>query len=266
MNLSRRTWLAAAALAPQVSQGQSKTPIIDAHCHAGIGQAMTAPWTTHARIEVTLRHMAEAGIDRTVIFPVNDADYEKPNQAIADLCGKYPGKFIGFAKHDPETEQGRIRRMLRHEVEQLGLRGLKLHKLPTREVLDAVAELGIPILYHPKEVSMFYAIAQEYPQVTLLMAHLGCYLSKTPEWHLEAIAIAKRYPNVYLETSAVLAQKYLELAVKELGAERLVFGSDGPENDSRLELYKLRLLKLQPADEAKVLGGNIQRLLPKGSL
>jgi predicted TIM-barrel fold metal-dependent hydrolase len=96
---------------------------------------MTAPWTTRARIEVTLEHMAEAGIDKTVLLPVNDADYEKQNQGIADFCARYPGKFIGFAKHDPETEQGRIRRMLRHEVEELGLRGLKLHKLPTRGVL-----------------------------------------------------------------------------------------------------------------------------------
>jgi predicted TIM-barrel fold metal-dependent hydrolase len=227
---------------------------------------MTAPWTTRARIEVTLEHMAEAGIDKTVLFPVNDADYEKQNQGIADFCARYPGKFIGFAKHDPETEQGRIRRMLRHEVEELGLRGLKLHKLPTREVLDVVAEFKIPILWHPKEVSLFYTIAAGYPQVTLIMAHLGSYSSKNLGWHYEAIAIARRFPNAYLETSAVVAQRFLEMAVKELGPEKILFGSDGPENDSRVELYKIRLLKLPSADEAMVLGGNIQRLLPKGSV
>ena len=67
--------------------------IVDCHCHAGFGQAMTAPWTTHARIEVTLKHMAKAGIDKTVVFPVNDAEYQKPNQTIAELCGRYPGKL-----------------------------------------------------------------------------------------------------------------------------------------------------------------------------
>jgi len=209
--------------------------------------------------------MAEAGIDRTIIFPVNDADYRAQNQKIAECCGRYPGKFVGFAKHDPETEQGRIRGMLRYEVEKLGLRGLKLHKLPTREVLDAVAELGIPVLYHAKEVSVFYGIARDYPQVTLIMAHLGCYLSKNVAWHLEAIAIARKHANVYLETSGVHAHRFLAMAVKELGPERVIFGSDGPGGDSRLELYKIKLLKLPPVDEAKVLGGNIQRLLPKGS-
>jgi uncharacterized protein len=258
--------MSTAALGAQTALAQARPVIVDAHCHAGFGQAMTAPWTTRARIEVTLQHMAEAGIDKTVLFPVNDADYEKPNQAIAELCGRYSGKFIGFAKHDPETEQGRIGPMLRHEVEKLGLRGLKLHKLPTREVLDAVAELKIPVLYHPREVSMFYAIAAGYPQVTLIMAHLGSYLSNNVAWHYEAIAIARRFPNVYLETSGVVAHRFLEMAIKELGPEKIIFGSDGPENDSRLEIYKIRLLKLPPADEAKVLGGNIQRLLPEGSV
>jgi predicted TIM-barrel fold metal-dependent hydrolase len=264
MELSRRMMLVGApALGARAAP---KSLIIDAHCHVGKGQVLAAPWTTHAPIEPTLRHMAEAGIDKTIIFPVNDADYRLQNRQIAEYCARYPGKFIGFAKHDPDTEQGRIRDMLRHEVEKLGLRGLKLHKQPTREILDAVAELGIPVLYHPKEVSMFYSIARDYPHVTLIMAHLGCYLSKNVAWHLEAIAIARQYPNVYLETSGVHAYRFLEMAVKELGPERVVFGSDGPGGDSRLELYKIRLLKLPPADEAQVLGGNIQRLLPKGSV
>ena len=267
MKLSRRTLLASLpAFSAMPGEAQVKQLVIDAHCHVGYGQAMTAPWTTRAPVEIVLRHMEEAGIDRTVIFPVNDADYEKPNQRVAETCGHYQGKFIGFAKHDPETERGRIERLLRHEVENLGLKGLKLHKLPTREVLDVVAGLRIPIIYHPKEVSMFHMIAGGYPQITFFMAHMGCYLSKDVTWHYQAIDIARRYPNVYLETSGVVAQSFLELAVQELGPDRILFGSDGPENDSRLELFKIRLLKLTPDAEAKVLGGNVQRLLPKGSL
>src|SRR5437868_6216215 len=138
---------------------------------------MSAPWTTRAGVEVTLDHMAEAGIDRTVIFPINNDQFEKPNQEIAEICGRYSGKFVGFAKHDPQTEAGRIAPMLRHEIESLGLKGLKLHRLPTREVLDVVAELSIPILYHPEKVANFHMIAAEYPKVPLIMAHLGSFAS-----------------------------------------------------------------------------------------
>ena len=262
MNISRRSFLAAAP----ALHAQARPLVIDAHCHAGRGQGMSAPWTTRASVEVTLQHMAEAGIDRTVVFPINNADYEKPNQEIAEICGRHPGKFIGFAKHDPQTEAGRIRALLLREVESLGLKGLKLHRLPTREVLDTVAELGIPILYHPEKVANFHMIAAEYPQISFIMAHLGNFASRDWAEHIAAIGVARRYPNVYLETSSVVFFKFLGVAAAELGAGKLIFGSDGPELDSRVELHKIRLLKLSAADEARVTGGNIARLLPKGTI
>ena len=74
--------------------------------------------------------------------------------------------------------------------------------------------------------------------------------------------MARRYPNVYLETSSVVFFEYLEMAAREMPPEKLIFGSDGPLVDSRVELYKIRLLKLPEDHEAKVLSGNILRLLP----
>ena len=125
--------------------------VIDAHCHAGTGEAMSAPWTTFADPEVTLRRAAEAGIDKTVIFPIENPTYERANEEIARLVEKHPGKFIGFAKHDPQAEAGKIERLLTREVRQLGLKGLKLHKTPTRETLDVVASPGHPDPVPPAE-------------------------------------------------------------------------------------------------------------------
>jgi len=266
-SLSRRRFIAAVPAFLALPLPAKTTPlIIDAHCHAGHGQAMSAPWTTWADPEITLRRMTEAGIHHTIIFPINNSEYQQANQEVAEICERYPGKFIGFAKHDPQTEAGRIRPLLRHEVENLKLKGLKLHRLPTREVLDTVAELGIPILYHPEKVSNFHMIASQYPQIPFIMAHLGSFASQDWTAHLEAIDVARRYPNVYLDTSSVVFFKFLEMAAKELAPEKLIFGSDGPEVDCRSELYKVRLLKLPAADEAKVLGGNILRLLPRGTV
>lgn len=263
----RRAFLAAPiAAAAQTATPDRKALVIDAHCHAGFGTALSAPWTTRADPEVTLRRMEEAGIDRTVIFPIHNERYEAANRQIAEICRRYPKKFIGFAKHEPLEEAGSIPEMLKREVDSLGLRGLKLHRLPTREVLDTVAELGIPVLYHPEKVSNFHLIAQEYPGVPFLIAHLGSFGSKDWTEHLAAIDVAKRYPNVYLETSSVLFWKFLEQAARELPPGKLIFGSDGPELDSRVEIYKIRLLKLKPAEEERVLGGNMAALLPKGTL
>jgi predicted TIM-barrel fold metal-dependent hydrolase len=235
--------------------------IIDCHCHSGKGEAMTAPWTSYADPQVTLRRAAEAGIDKTVIFPIHNPTYEKANREIAGLVARYPDRFIGFAKHDPETEAGKVRRLLTQEVREMGLKGLKLHKLPTREVLDTVAELKIPILFHPPRVSDYHQIASLYPEIPFIMAHLGSFASANYAEHLAAIDVAKRYPNVYLETSSVVFFEFLEMAARELPPEKILFGSDGPLVDSRVELFKIRLLKLPKDHEAKVLSGNILRLL-----
>src|SRR4051794_19090919 len=255
------------ALTPDLgarSLGGSATAglVIDAHCHAGKGEAMSAPWTSFADPEVTLRRAEQAGIDRTVIFPIENPTYERANEEIARLVAEHPGKFIGFAKNDPDREASRTDRLLTPEGKKLGLKGLKLHKTPTREVLDVVEDLGIPILFHPPKVADYHMIAAAYPKVNFIMAHLGSFASQSWSEHLAAIDLARRYPNVYLETSSVVFTEYLELAARELPAEKLIFGSDGPLVDSRVELFKIRLLKLSREDERKVLSGNILRLLP----
>ena len=64
-----------------------------------------------------------------------------------------------------------------------------------------------------------------------------------------------------MDTSSVVFVAYLEQAARELPAEKLIFGSDGPLVDARVELHKIRLLKLPPEKEAQVLAGNLCRLL-----
>jgi hypothetical protein len=44
--------------------------------------------------------------------------------------------------------------------------------------------------------------------------------------------------------------------------DKLLFGSDGPDGDSRVEIYKIRLLKLAKDVERNVLGGTVRRLVP----
>jgi predicted TIM-barrel fold metal-dependent hydrolase len=48
---------------------------------------------------------------------------------------------------------------------------------------------------------------------------------------------------------------------RALPAEKLLFGSDAPLVDARVEYHKIKLLRLSPEKEEKVLGGNIRRLL-----
>jgi uncharacterized protein len=245
----------------------ARARIIDAHCHAGkglnYGKAGSDPWTDFNDPEWTLRRMEEAGIERTIICPINNSSYQDANAEIADCVRRWPARFIGFAKHDPNTEAGRIGAALRHEIRDLGLKGLKLHGQPSPEMLEAAAELRIPIFVHPDSVAELVPIVESSPGVAFILAHLGSFASHEWREHVRAIDAARRLPNLYLDTSSVVFVRYLEMAARELPPTKLVFGSDGPLVDPRVELHKIRLLKLSAEAEAQVLGGNIRRLLAR---
>jgi predicted TIM-barrel fold metal-dependent hydrolase len=244
-----------------------RVAVIDVHCHAGKGlnfaqgDPAAAPWTTFNDPKWVLDQAEEAGIAQSVIFPINNSSYEQANQEIAAYVRQNPRRLIGFAKHDPVAEAGKIRAMLTHEVRKLGLKGLKLHAVPTREILETVAELGIPILLHPPRVGDCLEVVRAHPKINFILAHLGSFASRDYREHLLAIDAARNIANLHLDTSGVLFQRYLEVAARDLPAEKLLFGSDAPLVDARIELYKIRLLKLSRDKEEKVLGGNAQRLL-----
>jgi len=246
------------------SEPVERAPVIDCHVHCGIGQALQAPYSTENPPEHILRNMKLGNIDQCVIFPISNTTYGQANIAIAETCRRFPGKFIGFAKHDALTERFRIRQLLVREVRELGLRGYKSHApQPTKEVLDVVAELKIPMLYHPRQVADLVEIARAYPRIDFILAHLGSPQSRNPQEHLNAIDAAKRHANIHVETSYVLETRYIERAVGELPAEKILFGSDGPDTNNALEVFKIRMLKLPKAQEELILGGNMKRLLGK---
>jgi predicted TIM-barrel fold metal-dependent hydrolase len=247
---------------------QGKPMVIDCHAHVGISrepgtkEELSAPWDTEADPEIILQHARDAGIDRTVIFPIDNTNYKEANEEIAQICQRYPGRFIGYARHNAQTECGQIRSMLFHEIHDLGLRGLKLHEQPNTEILDAVKELGIPVLSDSNQhVELFEEFLPSYPTIDFIAAHSGSDQSADWRQHLVAIDLAKRYANVHLDTAAVVITEYLEKAIKELPAEQILFGSDEPEIDCRLEIFKIRVLNLPKEKEELILGGNILRLL-----
>jgi len=69
---------------------------------------------------------------------------------------------------------------------------------------------------------------RSHRDTAVIIAHLGGYSAAAPGvFTEEAVALAKRYSNVYLDTSAVPLQ-VLEVAVKALPPEKLVNASDYP--------------------------------------
>jgi hypothetical protein len=238
--------------------------IIDCHCHAGKGDGLTGPWDTRASLEKYLHRAAQAGIDRSVLFAAFHSDYAAANRAVARIVASRPDRFYGFAFVHPDRDRGRVLSMVQEAVEQFGFVGIKVHRydaLITREVCEVARTFSLPVLYDVMgEVTVVELLATEYPDVSFIIPHLSSFAD---DWRSQLAFIDHlvRHPNIYTDTSGIRRFDLLEQAVQRAGAEKILFGSDGPWLHSGVELAKVRALRLSPSEEQLVLAGNLLRLI-----
>ncbi len=238
--------------------------IIDCHCHAGKGDGLTGPWDTRAPLEQYLRRAMWARIDRMVLFAAFHSDYAVANREVARIVASRPDRFYGFAFVHPERDRGRVETMVREAVERFGFVGIKVHRHDgriTREICEVARAFSLPVLYDVMgEVSVVELLATEYPAVSFIIPHLGSFAD---DWRAQLALIdhLARHPNIYTDTAGIRRFDLLEQAVQRAGAQKILFGSDGPWLHPGVELAKVRALGLSPAEEQLVLGGNLLRLI-----
>ena len=237
--------------------------IVDCHCHAGLGDGLTGPWDTEARLGRYLARAARAGIHRTVVFSVFHSDYAVANRRVAHIVAASRGRLYGFAFIHPVRDAGRVHALVREAVEQHDFRGIKVHRHDariSREICEAARRFGIPVLYDPMgELEPVELVAGEYPDVQFIIPHLGSFAD---EWRAQVAVIGMllRHTNVHADTSAIRRFDVLAEAARRRPGQ-VLFGSDGPWLHPGVELAKVRLLGLRARDEQSVLGGNALRLL-----
>src|SRR5205085_11406020 len=152
----------------------------------------------------------------------------------------------------------------------LGFKGLKLHPVTTiahpadeatLRLIRVAAEHDAPTLFHcgDEPLTTPFAIAPAavaVPEATIILGHMGGY------FHVdEAIEVAERHENVVLESSAMPYPAKIREAVERVGAERVLYASDGPACSPRIEVEKVKLAELSPAAERLVFAGNATRIL-----
>jgi len=140
-----------------------------------------------------------------------------------------------------------------YHVQLLG--GLAAKLMSTARELEMVVNIhsGSEIS-HPLAIG---SLARRFPDVTVLMDHMGYR-----EWTSDAIEMARDNPNLYLGTTiAAVEPSAVMRAVKELGPERVVYGSNWPNVYSDLAVEAIKRQKLGSEAEALVLGGNLARIL-----
>jgi predicted TIM-barrel fold metal-dependent hydrolase len=240
--------------------------IIDSHCHVGKGDGLTGPWDTNAPLDDYLKWCNDSGIHKTVLFAAFNSDYAKANYEVAKIVRNRPDRFYGYAFLHAEKDKGRINKMVETAVFDYNFCGLKVHRYDariTREICDVAKIFSLPVLYDVMgEISSVELIASEYPGVNFIIPHLGTF---SDDWkvQLEFIDHLVRHKNIYTDCSGVKRFDLFKMAFDRAGAEKILFGSDGPWLHPGVESSKIYYLKASTNDTQLMLSGNFLRLTEK---
>lgn len=240
-------------------------------------------------LEVFHLQMDAGGVDKAVILPIackraRGLDVFS-NAQIGELVKK-SDRFVGFASVDPE-EKGAAQQ-LEKDVKAYGLKGV--HLLPAMqefdllskgalEVYEAARGLKIPILFEsgmswapnvplaPGRPILFEEVMRRFPNVPIVLSHLGW------PWVGEAVALALKYDNVYLDTSALYHDHPIEFGkfvfnqlvpktvIERSLRDRVLMGSNYPRMEIKHAIEMLEGSGLNPDAVEVISNVNARRLL-----
>jgi predicted TIM-barrel fold metal-dependent hydrolase len=252
--------------------------VIDIHTH--IFDPIPEP--SEERLGDMVRLARYYGIGRLVMLGNATGmltSHDPPTETVADIntytlkaMERYPEVFIGFCylnpAHPPSSTEEEIERC----VVQGKMRGIKLWVAvkATDSRLDPIMaraqELGVPVLHHtwykatemgPNESTPadLVDLAHRFPEVTVILAHLG---GGRERGVLDIVDV----PNLLYDTSGSQSEAGLvEYAVRRLGPERVVYGSDWPIRDFGTQIGRVLGAGIGDEEKELIFYGNAARLL-----
>jgi uncharacterized protein len=233
-----------------------------------VGTAYSRPGSVSPKADPDSVYEAMAEVDKAIVFSLrygDSAGIDGDDDVTAEAISKYPSKFVGFACLDPRRPDAID--LLKHAVEDLGLRGVKFgpiyngvslldprmepvyrycvaNNLPLTMHMGTTFAENAPIEYgRPIEVD---EIASRYPDLKMIMAHMA------HPWWEECIVVARKRPNVYCEVSALFYRPWqfwniLVTAQEYRITERnkIFWGTDFPFSGVRESIDGLKAINAQ---------------------
>lgn len=249
--------------------------IWDVHCHLA-GLAGRTPDQRMARLlEAADRLAIErvcVSMGMTFITRPTSDDLRRQNDEVLQALSHYHDRAFGFCYTSGEHVEASLAEIDRC-VARGPMVGIKLwvaqrcHDPALDAIIARATELDAPILQHtwfktdgsqlPGEStpSDLVELARRHPRARLICGHSG------GTWEL-GIRAVRGAANIVVETGGFdPTTGYLPMALRELGAERILFGSDAPGRSFASQLAKVTDVDLPPLTLQAILGGNLRRLL-----
>lgn len=250
--------------------------IIDVHTHPLLHEARCDRKGSDAFLAAARRqgiaHLVALGDVLVAVRSPSAAQIRRINDDTAWLMARHPGLVTGFCYLNPTLGA----RAVWDEVERgvaRGFRGLKLEIANNaraacmRPVMAAAERHDLVVLQHSWSMTKirerrFHSdpadtarLARRFPNVRVIMAHLtGC--------GVRGILEAKGVDNLWVDTSGAAPEAGLvPYAVEQLGAERVLYGSDAPVRDFAVALARIAGSGLDPVTQRKILHDNARALL-----
>jgi uncharacterized protein len=248
--------------------------IWDLHCHIG-GMPGEKP---EARLEHLLRYADRMGVERLCLSMGMEWDPDPPpeklrhdNDDVLRAIRAHPDRAFGFVYLNPRHTQASLDELNRcvRDGPMVGVKLWVAQRCNAAELDPIVAratELKAPILQHtwlkitgnlPGESTPvdLAELAGRHPEAILVCGHSG------GDWEVGIRAIAPR-KNVCADLAGGDPTAGLtEMAVRELGAERVLYGSDAGGRSFASQLGKVFGARIPDRARRLVLAENLKRLL-----
>ena len=218
-------------------------------------------------VAATLATMQQAGVSKGLIAAWHGPQGELiGNEEVADFVAQDPGRLVGLASADLYQPMKAVRE-LRRCVKEHNFKGLRivpwLWGLPPDDrryypLYAECIELGVPFctqIGHTgplmssepgRPMPYLEHVALEFPELKIVAGHLGA------PWVQEAISMAHKFPNFYIDTSAYKASRFPPEFVSFMrgrGSKKVMFGTNYPMLTASACLQDLDKLGL--SDEAQ---------------
>jgi predicted TIM-barrel fold metal-dependent hydrolase len=255
-------------------------PAIDAHAHF---ESDTAQGRIHPRLSgksgVLLEAMDEAGVARTALLVVPTgqdlAAARVLHDQVAALLKKRPDRFVGVGSVQPSDGEAGL-----HELERiaaLGFRGVKMSPtkldLSTPEVAAFVTRaIALKLVIY---IEGWWAgsahetgkLALAFPQGRFVLTHMGG-IRFDDVLVFRVLELYPFYPrNVWFDLSGVASlyvdspyAEQLRWICRQVGTDRILFGSDFPLTGLASALEAVRRLGFTRMEEQQILHDNAEAL------
>jgi len=244
--------------------------IIDCHCHMGYWQHFHVP---NGSAEGMLESMDALGTDMACVTAHSaiGPDYVHGNNMVIDAVRKYPDRFLGYVTINPNYPDD-----IQNELDRCfavdGMIGVKLHPGTHDKPVDHrnyhkayefANDKKCPVLIHvwgKGAVKAAGKIAGQYPDISLIMGHGGADIDAMEE----AAEIMAVHKNVYVDIAiSRVREGNVEWLAKNMGSEKVLYGTDMPFFDPRPAFGRLAYSELSEEDKKNIFGRNMERLIKK---